>query len=69
MKLKSGVIDQTAFVIEFYQGLYTGLDDDGIPYDGIYKQDIIVNNCEVVLNSILLRIKLFTIISCLYIPS
>jgi hypothetical protein len=33
--MKSGVIDNTKYFIEFYEGTFKGLDADGDPYDGL----------------------------------
>lgn len=40
-KIKAGIIDTSAFIIEFYEGQYHGTDENGIPYDGIYESAIV----------------------------
>lgn len=34
-KIKAGIFNTAAFIIEFYQGQFRGLGDDGNPFDGI----------------------------------
>lgn len=43
MRLKSGIYNQSALIIEFYEGQFRGLDVNGVPYDGINQTDITAN--------------------------
>src|SRR5579872_955826 len=42
-KIKAGIINTSAFIIEFYQGQYRGVGSDGVPYDGITENSIASN--------------------------
>jgi hypothetical protein len=42
-KIKAGIINPAAFIIQYYQGQYTGLGADGNPYNGITEGSISQN--------------------------
>ena len=37
VKMLPGVVNTNAFTLNFYQGTYKGLDQNGLPYDGVYS--------------------------------
>lgn len=38
VKMTAGTINTSAFVLNFYVGTYKGLDQNGLPFDGVYSQ-------------------------------
>lgn len=42
-KIKAGIVDSTAYFIDFYEGLFRGLDENGVPYDGIAQAEVTQN--------------------------